>query len=284
MKNIAFFKDHWLMTATCAVVLCGIVRLFFLPYFYYKKAVASLEAGDYAKAFELFDDLGDYKDSVKQAEAIKINHSTALLKLISTGNIISFGTYEQDNNIANGPEDIEWIVLAEGLNEILVISRYALDCKIELESPYSGISWNNSHWGKDPNSWERNRFRAWLNDTFLDVAFTPSEQAKIKTTKVYTKEDGDKSTSDKIFLLSLADLDNYFLFDADARCEPTRYANSRGCLIYDKDNPYCDWWLRSHSSGTRTSFKYVNHRGSVDNSEMMDSDAIGIRPVMWIQL
>ena len=82
MKNIMFFKDHWLMTATCAVVLYGIVRSFFLPYFYYKKAVAALETGDYAKAFELFDDLGDYKDSVEQAEAIRINHSTALRRLI----------------------------------------------------------------------------------------------------------------------------------------------------------------------------------------------------------
>ena len=46
-------------------------------------------------------------------------------------NIVTFGHYEQDNDLSNGPEEIEWIVLDfdEKDHKALLISRYGLDAK-----------------------------------------------------------------------------------------------------------------------------------------------------------
>ena len=52
-----------------------------------------------------------------------------LLSNASVGSTVFFGSYEQDNDTANGKEDIEWIVLAKEGNKLLVISKYALDCQ-----------------------------------------------------------------------------------------------------------------------------------------------------------
>ena len=43
------------------------------------------------------------------------------------GDIVIFGSYEQDNDESNGTEDIEWLVLAREDNKALLISKYALD-------------------------------------------------------------------------------------------------------------------------------------------------------------
>ena len=116
------------------------------------------------------------------------------MKLISTGNIVSLGTYEQDNNISNGPEDIEWLVLKRESNRILVISRYILDCNLK-DTQYDDV------WRRNAYTWEQNRFRYWLNDIFLKTAFNSSERSSIPTVKVITEEDGTNSTGthDKVF-------------------------------------------------------------------------------------
>lgn len=57
------------------------------------------------------------------------------IKTANVGDIIVFGTYEQDNNISNGKENIKWLVLAKENNRVLVISDKALDsvfCKKHL--------------------------------------------------------------------------------------------------------------------------------------------------------
>lgn len=42
---------------------------------------------------------------------------------------VTFGRYEQDNNLGNGPEPIEWIVLDSNNGEVLLLSKYGLDVK-----------------------------------------------------------------------------------------------------------------------------------------------------------
>lgn len=175
-------KTHWLLIIIIIVVPILGFKVFFMSGFSYDKAVRLAESGQYAEAFEIFYSLGDYKDSLKRANAIKISHGIDLLKLISTGNIISFGTYEQDNNISNGPEDIEWLVLKREGNRILVVSRYILDCNLK-DSPYDDV------WSRSAYTWEQNRFRSWLNDTFLRTAFSASEILNIPTVTVITEED-----------------------------------------------------------------------------------------------
>jgi uncharacterized repeat protein (TIGR02543 family) len=64
-----------------------------------------------------------------------------------------FGTYEQDNNLANGAEDIEWLVLEKKDGKALLLSKYALVTK-----PYNE---------EDTDvTWESCTLRSWLNGEF----------------------------------------------------------------------------------------------------------------------
>ena len=69
----------------------------------YREAVSYINCGKVDKAREMFFRLGDYKESQSYVED--------LLKNLEKGDSFLFGKYEQDGNIENGPEPIEWIVL-----------------------------------------------------------------------------------------------------------------------------------------------------------------------------
>lgn len=163
---------------------------------------------------------------------------------VHVGDIVVFGSYEQDDIMTNGKEDIEWIVLSKTESQMLIISKYALDCV-----PY------NAEW-KDV-TWENSTLRKWLNNKFYKTAFTKSERKMVKKTKhenyekVYYKERYGNDTEDKVFLLSLEDvvrLDNgfstsYSADDIARRCAPTAYAVANGAFSteYFKDHEYEGW-------------------------------------------
>ena len=106
---------------------------------------------------------------------------------LKTGDSISFGHYEQDNDTTNGKEPIEWRILAfKGEDQILVISKKILDAK-----PYHKTASNIY--------WEKSTIRSWLNgytaaynsagenfnsDNFIDAAFTVEEKVKIIASNV----------------------------------------------------------------------------------------------------
>ena len=82
------------------------------------------------------------------------------------GDIIKFGHYEQDGNTSYGKEEIEWEVLKVESDRVLVVSKYALDCK-PYNTEYTDVTW------------ETCSLRQWLNSTFLNTAFSAEEQKKI---------------------------------------------------------------------------------------------------------
>ena len=90
---------------------------------------------------------------------------------ITAGSTIMFGHYEQDSIISNGKESIEWLVLEVENNRAFLISKYILDAQ-----PYNDV--------QAEVSWETCTLRAWMNNTFLNEAFSPAEQAAIVTTMV----------------------------------------------------------------------------------------------------
>ncbi len=183
------------------------------------------------------------------------------------GDIVGFGRYEQDNSKKNGAENIEWIVLNKDGDFIFLISRYILDQ-------------HRYHDTFTATSWDRCDLREWLNNDFLDTAFTEEEQAIIANN--YIENDGkSEDTYDKVFLLSVEEALDYFETDKERRAEPTEYALKKGVYCaYDK--PYGWWWLRSranydsYAAFIDTSGK--NHTGGEDVSKKN----IGIRPCIWV--
>lgn len=218
-----------------------------------------------------------------------------------TGDIIVFGSYEQDNDTKNGKEAIEWIVLSNDGKELLVVSKYALDCQ-----PYNTECTDIT--------WEESTLRKWLNDDFYNAAFSASDKKLIKTTKVknndnpvYGTEYGSKGgndTKDNVFLLSIDDMVNtkygfssdYYEYDIARRCAATAYAKAQGVRICEFDDwkdyatadgePTCWWWLRSPGdTAFRACLVYFN--GTVDDIGYyvyFDYYDYGVRPALYISL
>lgn len=203
------------------------------------------------------------------------------IKTANVGDIIVFGAYEQDNNTSNGKEDIEWLVLAKEDNKILVISDKALDCK-----PY-----NQS---RDYVTWETCSLRNWLNNDFINAAFTAEERAMIPTVTVsadmnpeYNTNPGN-ATKDKVFLLSIVEAEKYFTSDEARKCVPTEYAISNGASTSDSytkgGKATCLWWLRSPGFDQFIA-AYVNYFGPVLRyGRSVGNASNSVRPAMWITI
>ena len=155
------------------------------------------------------------------------------------GSLIKYGKYEQDNDSSNGIEDIEWIILAKDDNKMLVISDKAIDCK-----PYNTSSANIT--------WETCSLRNWLNNDFINSAFSATEKTMISSVKVSADKNPDydtdagNDTEDKVFLLSIEEANRYFKYDSERQCVSTEYAKANGAYTYEIDGASnCFWWLRS---------------------------------------
>lgn len=170
------------------------------------------------------------------------------------GDVITFGTYEQDGNSNNGTEAIEWIVLERNGNNAFLLSLYCLE-----QMPF-----NNT---LAPVVWENCTLRKWLNDTFLGTAFSRDEQSKIILSKLFSYEN---ETTDKIFLLSKDEVNKY-LSSSGRRAEATEYVSTN----------HCYWFLRTPAGGADVA--YVSYDGEVGYWEKVDRNW-WVRPAMWIEI
>ena len=190
---------------------------------------------------------------------------------------INFGALEKDT----GSETIEWQILEydKKNNRALLLSRYLL-----AGNQYNDFG--NVISDSQTVTWAKSSIRKWLNDDFYGSAFTGPEQALIKKTKVTnsdnpgTKTKGGKNTKDKIFLLSIAEIQKYFVpkeLEKDSAGRIGRY----------KDGRMSEWWLRSPGigkAGKKTgSASYVDENGGVYGNYYAGNNA-GIRPALWIKL
>ena len=244
----------------------------------YDRAIKYIDSGDYKTACILLNGLS-YRDSAEKLKSAK----QAQIKNAKVGDIVYFGTYEQDNDTSNGKENIEWRVLAKENSRVLVISDKALDCQ-----PY-----NSSY--TEEVTWENCSLRKWLNGTFLNKAFSTEEQAQIQNTTVsadnnpqYSTNPGN-ATTDKVFLLSINEVEKYFNSDEARKCAPTAYAKAQGASTSDtfktpSGAATCWWWLRSPGDD-QSSAAYVYFGGDVfELGNYVFSGLNAVRPAMWISI
>ena len=258
------------VACVCAISL-SLLKTVIIPQYKLSKATQLIDSGDYQAAYMLLDGLS-YRDSAEKLQSVK----PALIKNAKVGDIVYFGTYEQDNDTSNGKEDIKWRVLAKENNRILVISDKALDCQ-PYNSSYRDITWENC------------TLRKWLNNDFVNAAFTAEERAKIPMVTVSADKnpkydtDPGNATKDKVFLLSIVEAEKYFASDEARMCVPTDYAVARGAYV-NSDNGTCWWWLRSPGY-------YQNYAADVLLGGDVYEDGYGVnhgdcavRPAMWISI
>ena len=150
------------------------------------------------------------------------------------GETFLYGTYEQDNELVNDKEPIEWVILERDGKRLLAISKYVLVCQ-----PFD--------MGNTPVTWESCSLRKWLNETFLDAAFSAEEQERLQT--VILSEDGDRpyTSQDRVFLLSADEGDQYFASANERICRTTEscLASFQANHIAVNANGVVFWWLRT---------------------------------------
>ena len=238
-----------------------------------------------------------YPKTVKVTAQKKGYKSSYDFSKVKKGDTIKFGTYEQDYPV-NGKDPIEWVVLDKTENNIVVVSKYALDC-LPYNTEYTDVTW------------ETCSLREWLNGKFYNAAFNKTEKAMISKTTVrnndntyYPKAKGGNDTKDKVFLLSYEDVINESYgfntddeaYDINRRCAPSKYAVAQGlneCIVPIRTNKKrytadkkgaVKWWLRTPGRSGYYA-EYVRDEGDVEFGGGYVSYGLdAVRPALVLKL
>ncbi len=192
----------------------------------------------------------------------------------NVGDVFTFGRCEQDGNVSNGLEPLEWLVLDKFEDRITVITLYCLDSRSYYNPP--GIKYKYT-------TYEGCDLRKWLNGGFLNGAFTDAERASVALTRNINSDnpeydvEGGKDTEDYIFLMSHDECMRYFPTRDSRRAKPTKYCVSRNV---DVEKGYCYWWLRT--PGTfRCNAEYVFNSGRITTyGSDVGHNSVAVRPMM----
>ncbi len=152
-------------------------------------------------------------------------------------------------------KEMEWVILDEDENEFFLVSRYAIDNKHFNESV--GMT-------KDV-LWEKSFIRGWLNDEFYNKAFNEYQKEMIVESSNRTQDaqeykkswgvSGSQSTKEKVFLLSIQEVEGYLKGTQYLTCEST-----------DDSDESIDWWLRSPGENAEKTM-CVDEKGKASQNE-----------------
>lgn len=201
------------------------------------------------------------------------------------GSVVSFGTYEQDNNISNGTESIEWIIIDvdEENDTVLLISKLCLDFM-----PYEYVDMSEGYdQSKDAGSnWVNSSLREWLNNTFYQLSFSNDEKGRmIKMDLESSLSDFDNAT-----ILTSKEAEKYIVdnkLPLEANTTPYAVTHHRLTNGYNgmeyTTKLRVSWWLRNKETSNETD--YVDSDGSiVEDGALTCSPAIALRPVIKVKL
>ncbi len=237
-------------------------------------------------------------------------------KKIVTSDEVYFGHYEQDGNKKNGKEPIEWIVLENKGDTLVLMSKDILVHRVFDNSKKTTVTWADSS------------IRKWLNKTFLKSAFTAKERKNIVKRKSKADKNpnssygrsGGKTVKDKVSILSSTEVLKYFkgkdlikdglnIYNPRLVAEPSNaiVKNSKNKNGLKKlelsawakvtykdmnypdeviDGSYSEWWLRTPGPDNNEmmivySHGNISYTGLVAHSKIASTP--GIRPVIEVK-
>lgn len=185
------------------------------------------------------------------------------------GATVTVGRFEQDGDISNGSEEIEWIVVDPVSG--LCISKYILD---------------NRKFGDNTNYYHSSEVRKWLcgedgSGDFYSLSFSDEEKALFKSeeinTYIYKTQKEIRSTvHDKVFLISAEEFKSDYMRNEFKSASATPYAASRG--------NYGSWLTRSESEGRNYHVYTVESNGNLSDYGVTDGGISGVRPAAYFDL
>lgn len=207
------------------------------------------------------------------------NNNDLILKNVKVGDIVEFGRfydYVDDETIERVP--IKWKVIDEVGDHSLLITQYIIKTM-----PYN-YSWS-------PTNWEKSNVRSWLNYDFYDIAFNDVEKEQISKVIIenignyYYKVEDVFRTRDRVFLLSIEEVKQYFNSESECMVTGTEYANREGLWIskYATSTGYSVWWLRSPGKSL-SSAAIMHAAGSIGlGGDGVATRGNGLRPCIWVK-
>ena len=180
-----------------------------------------------------------------------------------------FGSYYYGNQGETAP--IEWIILKEENGRKLLLSKYIIDAV-------------DYHEKGQVQSWEECSIRTWLNTEFIKKSFSETEAACLietrrdETRNLFYQTEDLKQCEDKVFLLSVEEIEKYLGTDKVAMGPVTPYALERGVFTQNAGL----WWTCTPGDdfGMQT---YIDTEGGIAYEGCYQQRSeVGLRPAMWI--
>jgi len=157
------------------------------------------------------------------------------------------------------------------------------------------IEFRAYHAGGQGTTWEYSSLRRYLNVEFFD-GFTQAERARIVETRNANADNqwhgtaGGRETADRIFLLSLEEVVQYFGDSGQLSRRPSDYTHiiddsfNSMRIAGDLTGNISWWWLRSPGS-VSFSAASVNSNGTVPVFGVIVINSYGgVRPALWLNL
>lgn len=205
----------------------------------YRNGLNYKKSGKYISSVKAFEAAGDYIDS----EAQKVEMEVKSIVSRKVGDLVKIGNYK-------------WRILDIKDNQALLIKNTELP----------GMAYSRN---VDDVTWEKSTLRQWLNTQFLDESFTEKERGNIiysnlenKDNKVYGTYGGN-DTLDYIFLLSISEAKQY-----------------KNMIPVSKNNS----WLRSPGYNQQSA-AFLSPDGLVmDYGYIATNDEFTVKPAFWFDL
>ena len=187
--------------------------------------------------------------------------------------IINGSKYHKTENNYFKYEPIKWRVLHYENSEAFLLADAILDSQ-----PY--------HSENEEIDWKKSSIRAWLNNEFINKAFSNEENKAINTVELINKDNskygtqGGKNTSDKLFLLSLSEVDEteeskeYGFWDK----------KTRKCKNENFSEETYFWWLRSPGNSSHDAAGVYYYGWVFGYGYDVQEPAGGIRPALYLNL
>ena len=202
-----------------------------------RNKLSASESEDFEK--ELQSRSGAEKDRLeKDIEKEKEERYRKMMRSAQTGSAVHFGDYD-------------WLVLKKSADTALLITK-------DL------VGQRAFHPNLSTNSWADCSLRQYLNGEFLQAHFSAKDRTRIEETQL-----SDAGCKDKIFLLSVDEVNSLFSSDQ------ARIANYQDSA--------CRWWLRSPGYGGSTAALVLSGGGVNADGFLVCGDSGSVRPALYLK-
>ena len=222
----------------------------------YDKAVELFDSGKFDEAYDIASKIKK-EDAAELTVRILSARQKSLLEDIEIGDVINFGFSVIDDKRGTDTQEMNWLVLDIVDGKALIITNTYFDLGTNT---FNGLSWKESEG------------RTYLNNDFLEKYFLDEQKDLISLTDVPVDEKFDEYeyeyTTDRVFLLSVDEINHYF-------------PNEEDRVFKNQNDQNVAWLLRSRNA-------YDDDIIGIDEDGVMDyyyrPNNGMFRPAMWIDI